>query len=428
VAGVTWGANIMPVRVVDGCTGFVSQLATGIVWAADNGADVLNMSLQYYNLSTGESQSLQNAINYAYGLGAVLVAAAGNNNQGGIGVLAFPARLNNVLAVTATDHNDVFASFSNSGPQADLAAPGKDIRSTWIGDGYAYQFGTSMASPYVAGAAALLWSYEPSLSPLQLIDLIRYSADDRGIPGWDSQYGEGRLNIARAFAQLPCMFVGPTMELAGVEETPIDKSRAISIVPGNAGVQTALRVKLVSLHHPDPPYASGAAISWTALEGKYRWIGPPGQYVESNASQLPFTASILQCTPYYHDWGTVGLLHVFGAEIIPSSTYQVQSVAEGCSTKTELVYSAPAEFGTGRWADVEIPFNPPSPSQQPDLGDVSAMVNKFRNLPAAPIKARTMLTGSIPNIGNDVDFGHISACVDAFRGVGFPHAPPANCP
>lgn len=428
VAGVTWGANIMPVRVVTGCNGFVSQLAAGIQWAADNGADVLNMSLQYYNLSIPEAQNLQNVVNYAYGLGIVLVAAAGNNNLGGIGVIAYPARLNNVIAVTATDHNDAFASFSNSGPQAAISAPGKDIRSTWISNGYAYQFGTSMASPHVAGAAALLWSYEPSLTPVQIYDLLRYSTDDRGLAGWDSQFGEGRLNVGRAMAQAPCMIEGPLLEVSGMEEPALVKSRAITLVPGNPGVPTALRVKLVSLHQPTPPYAGGGTISYASLEGKYRWVGPPVEYVESSSSQIPFTAAYLQCTPYYRDWGTIGTLHVFGAEIVPSSQYEVQSIVEGCPTKSSFVFSAPSTYRTGRWGDVEIPFNPPSPSQQPDLSDVAAMVNKFRNVADAPVKARTILTGSVPNLTNDLDFAHISACVDAFRGMGFPHAPPANCP
>ncbi len=426
VAGVSWGANIMPVRVLNGCNGLTSNLASGIVWSADNGADVLNMSLQYYNLTNAEIQNLQNAVNYAYGLGTVLIAAAGNNNQGGIGVIAYPARIANVVAVTATDHADTFATFSNQGSMVDVCAPGKDIRSTWTDDGYHYLFGTSMASPHVAGAAALLWSYEPALMNAQVTDLVRFTTDDLGPPGWDQQYGEGRLNVWRALTTVPCFTAAP-LAGAAAEEEPYNKSRAVSFQPGNPGQMTALRVRLTSLHHPNPVYTGGPGISYAALEGKFRWVGPPSQYVESTSNQTPFTASTLQCAPYYNDWETTGLLHVFGAEIVPSSLYEVQAVSEGCPTGSSFTYSPALQIVTGRWGDVEAPFNPPAHTQQPDVGDISALVSKFRSAPGAPIKARSVLSGPVPNIVGDVDFGHISSCVDAFRGLGYPYAPPANC-
>jgi hypothetical protein len=427
VAGVTWGANIMPVRVLEGCNGPVSDLAAGIVWAADNGADVLNMSLQYYNLSLAEAQNLQNAVNYAHALGAVLVAAAGNNNIGGVGVIAFPASLGNVLAVTATDNTDTFAIFSNYGPQVDLSAPGKDIRSTWVGNGYAYLLGTSMASPYVAGAAALTWSFEPMLSRDQVIELLRLTTDDLGPPGWDNHYGEGRLNVWKALSAVPCISSAPTLEAPAAEEVPYSKSRAISFQPGNVDQSTALRVRLVSLHHPDPPYPGGFAGDFSTLEDQFRWAGPPTQYIESQSNPTPFTASVLQCTPYFADWGTVGLLHLFGAEVVPSSVYEVQVISEGCPIDSAFTYSAGMQVVTGRWGDIETPFHPPATSQQPDLGDISAMVNKFRSAAGAPIKARSAISGLIPDLSSDLDFGHISACVVAFRGAGYPYPPPANC-
>lgn len=427
VAGVTWGADIMPVRVLTGCTGGISDLASGIIWAAENGADIINMSLQYYNLSPPEASNLQNAVNYAHGLGAVLVAAAGNNNIGGVGVVAFPARLNNVIGVSATDSSDTFAVFSNFGDQIDVCAPGKDIWSTWTGNNYAFQFGTSMASPLVAGVAALLRSYEPSLTNLQIGEIIRLSTDDRGPAGWDNHYGSGRLNAWSALDSVPCITESAAMEAALAEEVPYPKSRAISFRPGNAGELTAIRVRLLSLHHPSPPYSGGMAADFSSFEGQYRWVGPPMEYVESTSSQVPFTASVLQCTPYYHDWGSIGLLHVLGAEIIPSSNYEVRSIREGCYTQSAYSYAPALEVGTGRWGDVAEPFRPPATTQQPDIADISALVDKFRSLPGAPIKVRSLLSGQIPNLAADLDFGHVSMCVDAFRGLGYPVAGPQNC-
>jgi len=427
VAGVTWGANIMPVRVLTGCNGSVADLAAGITWAVDNGADVLNMSLQYYNLSIPEATNLQSVANYAHSLGAVLVAAAGNNNIGGVGVVAYPARLNNVLAITATDHADVFGSFSNHGPQVDLSAPGKDIWSTWVGNAFTYQFGTSMAAPLVAGVVALMWSHEPELAPAQLVELIRTTSDDLGVPGWDSFYGEGRLNAWKALSAIPCVIEAPQLELTMAEEVPFAKSRAISFQPGNAGVMTALRVRLVSLHHPNPPYTGGSAANFTDFEGEFRWVGPPTQYVESQTNQTTFTAATLQCAPHYADWGSIDLLHVFGSEVVPSSVYEIQAILESCPSSSNLSYSAAVQFSTGRWGDVVAPFAPPSNSQQPDVSDISALVDKFRSAIDAPIKARAALAGQIPNLEPDLDFGHVSACVDAFRGVGYSFPGPVGC-
>ncbi|MEK7710647.1 MAG: S8 family serine peptidase [Planctomycetota bacterium] len=425
VAGVTWGASVMPVRVLDGCSGFVSDLATGIIWAADNGADVLNISLHYYDLSSAQSQNLQSAVNYAHGLGAALVAAAGN---GYTGVVAYPARLANVVAVSATDQTDTFASFSNYGAQIDICAPGKDIWSTWTGGGYSFNSGTSMSAPHVSGAVALLMSYRPTLSNDLLVDVMLAATDDLGTPGWDSRYGRGRLNLFNALIQVDCVAQMTGVEPAQAELDPLTKNRAISFAPANAGRQTAIRVTLASLHHPNPPYTGGAAADFSAFEGQIRWVGPPVEYMESQSSLTPFVAATLQCTPYYTDWSTVGLLHVIGAEIVPSSVYELQSVPEGCSIAAEFDYSTTLTVVTGRWGDIESPFSPPAASQQPDIADISALVNKFKSALGAPIKSRALLAGDIPDPAPDVGFDHIAACVEAFKGLPYPYAGLPSCP
>jgi hypothetical protein len=428
VAGVTWGASVMPVRVLDGCNGPVSDLAAGIIWAADNGADVLNMSLQYCNLTVDQSQDLQNSVNYAHGLGAVLVAAAGNGNLCGAGVVAWPARLDNVVAVSATDQTDTFASFSNYGVPIDICAPGKDIWSTWTGGGYSAKFGTSMAAPHVSGAVALLMSYRLTLTNDETVDLLLATTDDLGTPGWDNHYGHGRLNVFSALNQVDCVAQFTGVEPAQAEIDPLTKVRAISFTPTNAGRQTAIRMTLTSLHHPNPPYTGGTAANFSAFEGQIRWVGPPVEYMESQSSLTPFVAATLQCTPYYADWSTVGLLHVIGAEIIPSSVYELQSVPEGCSIAAEFNYSTTLTVVTGRWGDIDAPFSPPADTQQPDLDDISSLVNKYRSALGAPIKVRALLAGQIPDPAPDVNFDHISACVDAFKGLPFPYTVLPSCP
>jgi subtilisin family serine protease len=199
VAGVTWGAYIMPVRVLNGCGGFVSRLADGIKWAADHGADIGNMSLQYYDLTQTEYNLLSEAIDYAYDLGMILIAATGNTPNGpGITYVAYPARLPRCMAVSATNNRDILASFSHYGNEVDVCAPGEYIYSTYVNNGYQYLSGTSMATPHVSGLAALMKSYVPELTNVDLELILDQSADDKGTPGWDDHYGFGRINAHNA--------------------------------------------------------------------------------------------------------------------------------------------------------------------------------------------------------------------------------------
>lgn len=217
----------------------------------------------------------------------------------------------------------------------------------------------------------------------------------------------------------------PETDPPAADPTGIAKTRFISFMPGNPGTQTAIRVTLQSLHHVSPPYTGGPSVPFTGFEGQVRWVGPPAQYLESTSTGAPFLASILQCTPHYQDWSTVGLLHVTGSAVVPSSVYEVAHLRSscmgsenGCTAVSDLL-----EIATTRWGDIDAPYNPPSATVQPDVGDISAMVNKFRSTPGAPIKARALLAGDPSgnlNLSLDLSFAHISACVDAFRGLAYP--------
>lgn len=233
--------------------------------------------------------------------------------------------------------------------------------------------------------------------------------------------------------------------MVDVPPTPIPdmtgfaKSRFISLSIPSVGFPIAIRVKLLSLHHVSPPYTGGVSQPFTAFEGEARWVGPPKSYNESTEAGASFRASFLQCTPHYQEWGTVGLLHVTGSAIVPSSVYAAEMLANACagvettpqcSSGGSLV-STPLQIGTTRWGDVETPYNPPSATIQPDLADVSALVNKFRNAPGAPIKARALLIGidaaGTVDIATEFSFIHIAGCLDAFRGRPYPHTIQA-CP
>lgn len=214
-----------------------------------------------------------------------------------------------------------------------------------------------------------------------------------------------------------------------------NKSRAISFsVPSPSvaapGQLMAIRVALISLHHPAPPYTGGAAADFSGFEGQIRWVGPPTTYNESTSNPTAFRAAVLQCQPYYHDWTTEGLVHVIGREVVPSSTYSLVSVDDFCMGHEQIctIVSPGLEVSTTRWADIETQFNPPSSTTQPDLADVAGLVNKFKSAPNAPVKVRAALSGEVPNLSVDLGFDHISACVDAFRGRPYPHVGPINCP
>jgi subtilisin family serine protease len=204
IAGVAWDCAVLPGKIIAASgEGDYGALILAIYWAVDQGAKVINLSLG------GEERDddLLAALKDAYERNVVIVAAAGNEG----GPVLYPAAYDRYcLAVAATDYNDNRADFSNMGPEIDVAAPGIDVLSlypTWDTPAgfapYAYANGTSMATPHVAGLAALLKSLKPWLTAGEVMNIIRYSADDvnaDGFPGRDDQIGFGRINAERALA------------------------------------------------------------------------------------------------------------------------------------------------------------------------------------------------------------------------------------
>jgi thermitase len=149
IAGMAYSCRLLNVKVAgDNGRYNVFSLAKGITWAADNGANVINMSLY----STTPSRELEAAVKYAWSKGVVMVAAAGNSK--GVGRV-YPASYENCIPVAATDENGRIADWSNYGNWVHIAAPGEHIISTVV-LGYEYKSGSSMAAAYVSGLAALL--------------------------------------------------------------------------------------------------------------------------------------------------------------------------------------------------------------------------------------------------------------------------------
>lgn len=218
VAGVAFNARVVPVRVLGRCGGFTSDIADGIIWAAGgnvsgvptnpNPANVINMSL-----GGGGScgNTTQNAINTARALGTTVVVAAGNSAVNASN--ATPANCNGVVTVAATDRTGGSSYFTNFGSVVDLAAPGGDMRTTAAdgiastlnagqttpgADNYVYYQGTSMATPHVAGVAALMYSVNPSLTPDEVESILKSTT--RSFPATCSQCGTGIVDAAAAVA------------------------------------------------------------------------------------------------------------------------------------------------------------------------------------------------------------------------------------
>lgn len=188
VASVAWNCWIMPVRVsLANGSAYDSTIASGITWAADHGARVVNVS---YDVT--DSATISSAAKYLYNKGGVVTVSAGNYST-------FDTIPNDpyMITVGATDPNDALYSWSDYGNDIDLVAPGC-VTTTANGGGYTGACGTSFSAPIVAGVAALVLSVNPGLSASQVVSTLQSTADDLGTPGWDTTYGFGRVNAARA--------------------------------------------------------------------------------------------------------------------------------------------------------------------------------------------------------------------------------------
>ncbi len=213
ISGVAPNARLLPIRVFpvgSDSQSNSSDVALAIRFAVDAGVKVINLSLG----GPTRHQGTVDAIAYAVGKNVLVVASAGND--GTSASPKWPSADDNTIAVTATDRNNIVASFGQRGEYIDLSAPGLDILSTNPTNdpncskapivGYCSGHGTSYAAPFVSGAAALLFSARPNITAAQVRFLLLSTATDLGDPGKDTTFGVGLLNLPAAFAALNIMF------------------------------------------------------------------------------------------------------------------------------------------------------------------------------------------------------------------------------
>jgi len=234
VAGVAFNTSIMPVKVLDESgTGTTATLADGLYYAADNGAHIINMSLGFASSVTeADIPAMTDAVAYAYGKGCIQVASSGND---GGGVVSLPAAYDQVIAVGAVNSADERAFYSQYGTDLEVVAPGGDDVDR-NGDGYIdgvlqetfdpntqdptdfgfwFFYGTSMAAPHTSGLIALLLAQDPGRTLAEIRDILRESSADLGDPGWDAEYGYGRIDALAALSYTAVPNQPPVAEAGG---------------------------------------------------------------------------------------------------------------------------------------------------------------------------------------------------------------------
>jgi thermitase len=319
VAGVGWDTRLLNVKVMDDTgAGTSTTLVSGLNWAVSHGAKVINLSLGALGTCPA---AVQSAIDSAWASEVVVVAAAGNQ---GTTTPSWPGDCNHVLAVAATDQSDARASFSNYGSWVQVAAPGTTIMSTYSDStsyGYRQLDGTSMASPHVAGLAALLWMSVYGSSAGAVINRIMATADP--VAGTGTLWQSGRINAAAAVSPAPPVItaISPTsgppgggtqVTLTGTDFSTLPGATVVkfgSNVASGVSCASALSCTAISPAGGSTVYVTATVAGKTSLEtaaGLFTYVIPtvnPGTYEDTNTA-LSFSGSWTIFTDPLNSGGT----------------------------------------------------------------------------------------------------------------------------
>lgn len=296
IIGVAMEAKIMAVKCMGADkSGDTTKAFWAIKYAADNGADVINIS---WSAKVGSSADLDNVIAYAVQKGAIVIVSAGNyyNNISGY----YPANNGQVITVGAIDKNNQRAKFSNWGANLDIMAPGVEIKTT-NGNGYTKMDGTSVATGYVSGLAALLLHYAPTLNHQEVETILRNSASDLGSAGWDEQHGAGLVNgvamlryAATNYSQrMGERFSGEISALVFAESFPAIK---IFAATGNSPAEKSKNDKNQKLYEKYKKYKvhKSAYVQMKSLKA-----GNPAAYAQAKTTELYKLAKKYQKYKFY---------------------------------------------------------------------------------------------------------------------------------
>lgn len=411
IAGAAWNVKIMPVKISDNGESDTLLLAEAIEYAASQGADVINVSFATPPGSTA-GQTLKSAVASAVAKGAVIVAAAGNWGDTSVG---YPAGLPGVVGVGATDSSDALWTqddeASNTGSDLDIAAPGGRILSYYkaSGERFGYYGGTSMASPLVAGAAALMLSAEPSLTAEDLVEILTDSADDLGGSGWDEEFGWGLLDAAEAVSEArdstspSSTSSTTTTDATSTTTTTVPSSTTTTTVPSTTTTTLVAEPRFADVNEYSTPYwyeieylASMGVVNGFS-DGLFR---PADQIKRQQFAKMITLAA--GCTVTEDD--TCPFIDV---ERVPGDLYPYHYVAEayqcGFTQGTTPVHFSPyrtltrAQLITMVVRAAELP-EPPA-AYTPPFGNFSAT-----HYPFARKAAYAGLLDSVSAMGSDYDF------------------------
>lgn len=357
ISGTCPSCHLLNGKVLDNNgSGAYSWIANGIVWATDNGAKVINLSLG----GSAGSLTLQNAINYALSHNVVVVAAAGNS---GTGAPLYPAAYANVVSVAATNNVDQKASFSNYGANVSVAAPGESIYSTFpthtfalktqygMSNNYDFGSGTSMATPMASGVAGLIWSTSYGTNSDAVRNRLFSTADQ--IAGTGTYWHYGRINAAKAVAAgTPVASASPSATpIASASATPVASASAVPTstpIPTPSPSPTSQPTVLPTASpKPSASPINGIATSTKVTSITYQPYGGLGnnQYlrvsvtVNNNLNKVVPNATVmmtLKNSTTGQTWSAGGATNTFGTAIftlyfVPAGTYSttVTNVAAG---------------------------------------------------------------------------------------------------
>lgn len=243
MAGMSWAAKVMSVKVANHFgKAKDSDAAQGIIYAADHGAKIINLSFG------GEDRSvlLQDAINYAYNQGALIVAAAGNcadpttywqYDCTKVNPPIYPAADDNVLAVGAINRRNQRSSLSEYASYVAVVAPGEEIFSATPNQDFGTTKGTSQAAPHVSALANLIWSVNPNLTNAQVANVITSTARDLGPPGKDDEYGYGLIDARAALVKAGELAIStPSLEALARSGAQTSETRTLTLSTGSLNV------------------------------------------------------------------------------------------------------------------------------------------------------------------------------------------------
>lgn len=305
VSGVMKNATLVPVKVLgDDGSGSLYGIEQGILYAAEIGADVINMSLG----GGGYAQSMADACKTASQSGTVVVAATGNDGQS---TVSYPGAYPYVIGVGSVSENRYRSSFSNYGTGLDVMAPGDKIYSTYPNNQYKILSGTSMATPHVAGVCGLIRSVNKSLTPQQVEDILKTTAQSAGS---SYEYGSGIVNAHAAVLK------------AGGDETPVDKKITATVGLSKTTVYRGESVTATAtVKDQNGAALSGATVAWTVTRADGSTATASGQTNASGVATYTYTASSSDSLGSYQVQAQVSMTGYTGATASGSFTLKAAS-------------------------------------------------------------------------------------------------------